>query len=424
MRSALVRDASLGAAALALMSAADVELAVGQLSTADARVVLDAIAPATAEGDVAESATILLAAHRALGAPPPRGDEERWSLRLVAEALRNAPRRSSGAIAEVARAIARLAIVAGEHAARFAIVRRLLAEGNASGLRLVLDAADAERIAPLARVGRTLVETIVEQVVDTMTPRVVGERARTAEVDWMPFGAPLLLAPLAAALPLDEATRDWPSVGGEDEPAARCASASALVRLFAMATACGGERAARVLADPTTRWLAGVGSAVSVAQLRDWLAQIGVARAERLDVTVRDWRTNAAKLTNSHWSQTAADTNTPGAAERRSAERNWLELPTSLGVPRPLELAVAIIADGMLRDLAWRLPGFASASLPHLWKNFFAVEAHIVHEPQRLVAQLSRPPLAMVIAMTGLLHQSYRLPWCDGKQIALFMGDG
>jgi hypothetical protein len=515
IRTALVRAAPIGATALTLMSAADVGLVVAQLSTPDARMVLDALAPASSADATDSAATALLAALRALDSSPRHADEERWSLRLVVEALRDRPWGTAGPLASVARAMARLSTVADEQSGRMGVVRRLLNDGNAGGLRLVLGNADAERLAPLAHASRVVVGAIAEQFAATALAGTAPARAADNDAWWMPIGAPFMLAPFAAALPLDDATRGWPAIGSGDEPADCCASAASLVRLLAMATACGGERAARILADSTARRLAGVGKDVSGRQLRDWVAQLGVTHAARLEWTVGGWRAATGTISNDtwlladaaesddqqvtpmrlalidcsrgHWLAVRDDadgqlsgsvralrhwlrpvrvdaprellvrderhlpfamTLAPASVDVRPAadgladsrldvpvaatlarhdrlvgELNWLALPASLGVPRPLELALAVVAQGLLRDLAWRLPGFARASLPHLWTNFLAVDAHVEQQPERLIARLGRPPLVMVIAMTGLMRSNYRLPWLGAMPIALFPSD-
>jgi hypothetical protein len=516
IRTALLRDAPLGGAALVLMPAADLALVVAQLSATDARVVLDAIVPGSEAGDAEAAAGALLEAHRVLGASPSRAGEERWALRLVVEALRIRPGVPTGAIANIARAIGRLSLIAAEQPARMAAVRRLLAGGNVTGLRLVLGDGDAERLAPVARASRAALDAISEPVAKNAAPGAPTARETDKDIACMPVGAPLILAPLAAMLPLGEATRGWPAIGGEDEPPARSASAASLVRLLALATACGGERAARVLADPTARRLAGVGNAVSIGQMRDWLGELDAADAARLEQTVGGWRAESGTVSTGTWLLTdAAGDDLPEApaclalldcarghwlglrdgnqdclggslralqywfglppaangprellvaadhaariateivppgvevrlaadlsldsrrddpiaatlarCDRLAGELDWLALPASLGVPRPMELALAVVAQGILRDLAWRLPGFARASLPYLWVNFLAVDAQLEQEPQRLAARLGRPPLAMVIAMTGLMRSTYRLPWLGATQIALFPSDG
>jgi hypothetical protein len=325
----------------------------------------------------------------------------------------------------------------------------------------------------------------------------------------MPIAAPLMLAPFAAMLPLDEAARGWPTIGNGDEPPARSASPSSLVRLLALAMACGGERAVRVVSDPTARRLAGVGEAVSIGEMRTWLGRLEIVHVAQLEQTVGEWRLRSGTIASGprllaevagedgsaaasrqvlmdcarghwiavsdskegrcdsaalqHWLDLLAAagaarelialtdnmarlaremgpglivrlgsdlvlgdrgsdpiTTTLAGCDRLASELDWLALPASLGVPRPLELALAVIAQGLLRDLAGRLPGFSRASLPHLWVNFLAVGAKVEHAPQRLIARLARPPLAMVMAMTGIMHSTYGLPWLRPEQISLF----
>lgn len=509
IRTALVRDAPLGAAALVLLPAPDVALVAAQLATADARLVLDAIAPAAADPDADAAAAAVLEAHRALGAPAPRGDAEGWSLRVVVEALRTHRDMRTGPIAGIARAVARLWQVAAEQPARMAVVHRILASHNAAGLRLVLGDSDAERLAPLARVSRPVLDDLAERAADT-TPAAVPDEE--PGVTWMPIAAPLVLAPFAAALPLDETTRGWPGIGEAGAPAARCATAAALTRLFILAAACGGERAARVIADPTVRLLAGVGTGVQTGELRDWAGRFDASHAASLEQALGEWRIRRGTVScetwlltevasgdhalppslalldcaRGHWlalraegpvherlsalrywldraapesvrellvtNETLAEavgtmalsainvrpapdpsqlpagedpvTATLARRDRLAGELDWLALPASLGVPRTVELALAAAAQGILRDLAHNLPGFARASLPHLWANFLAVDAHVAQEPQRLVARVGRPPLSMVIAMTGLMRTTYTLPWLQGMQVALFPSDG
>jgi len=494
LRTALAREPALGIRAFAGMSAAEAGFVVTHLSSVDARTVLDALAPALLDGDADDAATMLLDAHRRLGRPSVRDDEDRWVLKVVAESLRGAIRRIPRSSVELARAIARLARVVESGAARMTIVRRLLREGNSAALRLVIGSDDAERVAPLARLSREHVDAIVEALAEPLLKTETRDHQRTGQVDWMPIAAPLLLAPIVAALPLDEITRGWPAVGSSDDPSMRRASPAALVRLFILATACGGERAVRVLADPTTRLLAGVGSAVSTGELRAWLDSLRVAHAARLEWTLGDWRiaerivgmdtwllarppgTGAVLLdcSRGHWlavrdaerdatsslrhwlhrpsvsvrserdlAELAAERATEEQADsgdrsdardaiaatlarvdRVGAEVEWLKLPASIGAPRAFELALAVAAQGVLRDFAWRLPGFARASLPHLWTNFLAIDAHVEHEARRIAAVLGKPPLAPVMSMTGMMRATYRLAWFGERAIALFPTEG
>jgi hypothetical protein len=514
IRTVLARNPTLGAAALMAMPSTELTIVVSQLSTADARWILEALFMGAAVDDVDGVAFALLNAYQILGAPQSRAREDHWVLRVAVESLRKRPLGATRAIGTLARAIARWSHISAEQPGRTVIICRLLASGNAAGLRLVLGGADAEALAPLASASAKTLQAIADRITDTPSTDVKVADT-TLEVVGMPVAAPLLLAPFAAALPLGEATRDWPAIGADGEPAARSASAASLVRLFILAAACGGERAARVVHDPTTRRLAGVGSAVSIGQVRDWLDRLTPNHAERLEQTVREWRltsggcdqlawllaevahddedrrsprmvlTDCARghwlslcdrdeagrdgghtpqrwlyatlathpprelLVNSTDLARIARESVPAAVklctatdrileprtdelvlaalqrcDRLPHELDWLTLPASLGVPRRLELGLTALAQGILRDLAWRIPGFSRASLPHLWANFLAIDAQLVQEPQRLIARLGRPPLAMVIGMTGLMRATYRLPWLEPMLVALFPTEG
>ena len=75
---------------------------------------------------------------------------------------------------------------------------------------------------------------------------------------------------------------------------------------------------------------------------------------------------------------------------------------------------------GLLRQIAYRLPGFAGSNLPYLFGNFFDFAANIEEEPARRVVRLGQPPLHLVLNMTGMNRQSYRLSWLDERPFALF----
>jgi hypothetical protein len=507
IRTAISRDAQLGAAALAQLSRSEASLVVGQLSASDAGVVLDAIAPERSDEDAARVAVVLLEAYRTLGAPSLHASEERSALTLVVEALRGGHETLTGPFASIARAMARLSKLNGSGEARRAVIRRLLGEGNAPALRLILDDGDAERLAPLAGIGRAAAEAVVDELMPADRPTATRARDAAAEVEWVPFGAPLLFAPLLASLPIEQATRGWPGIGDPSTPANRRATPAALVRLLLAATMCGGERAARIVVEPFMKTLMGVGEAVSITSVRDWLERLRVWHAARLEWTVAEWRASVGSIAlhswlmadvgggeeapsrlvlvdcaRGHWiarrdadgalitgavrgmqhplrglaggapreiiasddrvarvlesvvdpktrvrrvEEIDAPTDQPVGAtlarlDRIAGEIDWLALPQALGVPRAMELALASVAQGVLRDLAWRLPGFARASLPHLWTNFLSIDAHLAWEETRVVAHVARPTLGMVMAMTGMLRQSYRLPWLDSLEIALF----
>ena len=104
-------------------------------------------------------------------------------------------------------------------------------------------------------------------------------------------------------------------------------------------------------------------------------------------------------------------------------ELEFLTLPTSFKIARPLDLVLSIAAQHLLRGIAWRLPGFARSNLPYLSRNFLEFTANVEEEPARRVVRLGRPPLHLILNMTGMTRQSYRLSWLDERPFALFQGE-
>jgi hypothetical protein len=125
----------------------------------------------------------------------------------------------------------------------------------------------------------------------------------------------------------------------------------------------------------------------------------------------------------------------PAGAEKRAVdtilarldklpeELEFLTLPRSFRVARPLDLALSIVAQHLLRGVAYRLPGFAGSNLAYLSRNFFDFGATLEEEPARRVVRLGQAPLHLVLNMTGMNRQSYRLSWLDERAFALFQSE-
>ncbi len=109
--------------------------------------------------------------------------------------------------------------------------------------------------------------------------------------------------------------------------------------------------------------------------------------------------------------------------EKLPHELEFLTLPASFKIARPLDLVLSIAAQHLLREIAWRLPGFSRSNLPYLSRNFIEFSASIEEEPARRVVRLGRPPLHLVLSMTGMTRQSYPLSWLDERPFALFQGE-
>lgn len=101
----------------------------------------------------------------------------------------------------------------------------------------------------------------------------------------------------------------------------------------------------------------------------------------------------------------------------------FLRLPARLKIAGPLDRILSIAAQHVLRGIAWRLPGFAGSNLPYLSRNFLEFAATIEADDARHVVRVGRPPLQLVLNMTGMTRQSYRLSWLNERPFELFQQD-
>jgi hypothetical protein len=86
---------------------------------------------------------------------------------------------------------------------------------------------------------------------------------------------------------------------------------------------------------------------------------------------------------------------------------------------RHLDLALSLAARGVLGAFAWRLPGFAWSSADFLYTNFLDVTATVEPGAEHWLVRLTRPPLHIVLAMTGAAHDTYHVSWLGGRRVQL-----
>jgi len=101
-------------------------------------------------------------------------------------------------------------------------------------------------------------------------------------------------------------------------------------------------------------------------------------------------------------------------------ELSYLTLPEDLKIPAPLDLVISVVAQNVLRNFAWRLPGFAESRFLYLSNNFLDFSASIEDDGPRRIARLGSPPLRLILSINGMLKQTYQLSWLDDRPIAIF----
>ncbi len=99
--------------------------------------------------------------------------------------------------------------------------------------------------------------------------------------------------------------------------------------------------------------------------------------------------------------------------DRLQSDLAYLLLPAEWKVPRTIALEIAVLAMSILRDFAWRLPGFARSGLPYLYRNFLDFSAALEEGPEQYTVRVGRPPLHLVLNMTGMSRGMEHLSWLD-----------
>jgi hypothetical protein len=170
-----------------------------------------------------------------------------------------------------------------------------------------------------------------------------------------PFGGLFLLLPQLDAVPAND-----------PEPAA--AGAVNLLRFAVLAACAGDDAAASVFLDPVWRDLFGVPPRFLLAELTNWA------------------------------------TGLPGPAE--AAESGPLA-------------RFAVASAAVLSGFARTLPGFAASSPDYLRRNFLNCRARVTFAADAIEVELARPPLDLVLGITGMTRERLDLPWLDPRPIQL-----
>ena len=355
-----------------------------------------------------------------------------------------------------------------------------LAGGDAATLDVIAGARDADLLRPLLsadpewlwQVGRELSSGAVQ--LPAVKPAAEGSLTR-----FTPFGGAFLLLPLIDAMPLAEATRGWPDL--QDTPA------ETLIRFLILIKCLGQPRALSVFSDPLLRDLTGLPPMLAVESLTAWQRALPASRRAQFSEVIATWQEEQnpqdsqrfvlsqlpgspqvvlLEETRLMWRYVGAlkqarrfmpegstltcedegfrrtvQATSPDLqvlpADRDGAsdddllvrlaqipeDLSALHLPEPFGFGRAFEQALDLAAQNVLRLFAWRLTGFSRSGLAYLQRNFLDLTASLEEEAGRRVVRLSRPPLALILNMTGQNRQVYRLSWLDDRPFELYPED-
>lgn len=269
-----------------------------------------------------------------------------------------------------------------------------------------------------------------------------------------------LLPQLEATLPWNELA-DWPELQGTP--------ASKLLRWLVLAH-CGGSRFfGPAIKDGFWRDSFGIDPAISLVSVEEWINGIAPERWLRLRQLVIRHELNLsedpmvlgvnrgddrlailADEATGHWidvlplngatlSQAVKllylDSLATGVASNNQTiklhgfddaadtEADWLDISEKMDLSGDASLLLMLATQRVLRKFARRIPGFSRASFQHLHTNVLDVDASIDVEDDRTLVRVSRPPLDVMLNMTGINRSRPVLPWWDGPPLEIYPND-
>jgi hypothetical protein len=441
--------------ALIRMAAGDLRVVLASLSSEDAGAVLESLrgAPGSSRGepahDVVEALKVLLARSELPSEPGPAA----VALFLeVARSMGGQPAVGTDARAkEVARLAQALRTATPEESRKLA---GALAEGD-------WQRVGAQALGELTELV-SWPSAIRGEAVCCLSERLSGESAPDHPIDHMTtdLGGMFLLLPLIGEFPWTAATATWPHLGAADP--------SRLLQYLTLVAALGRDRSPAAAGDAVLRLALGLPAEVGVRSIYAWTRGVSEEAARRSAHLMTEHLHRLGKVSGEVTLAPLADgvvavdsargiwlgaapadpesirsliASIDAALDRPAAvaaSEPWIEACIDPGrippppiderflirldesvhyatVGAPFELVpavrdmVMIAAQTLGRELAWRLPGFSTSTLPYLWDNFLTFAAEISFEPRQIIVHVGDPPLHLVLSLAGLNRRRFHL---------------
>jgi len=460
---ALLQQPAAGQEALLRLSTADRARVFKRLTTSGAQRLLlelaSAHAPASTADDVLWRALIgQLQQHPGM---PSLDSDHAWleALELYLHTVAQWPQYSCRRLADYCMAVLTLRhqALTLSTAAFQSLTDDCLAE-NLPGLYKRFPATLAERVKPLMKLGHATMQLLLQTM--PANAELTSVKASQIEPRHTPNGGVFLLLTMLQELALEQWLESWPEPPVGDK--------QAIIRLLLL-TQClaqcqGDANTEKIFRDPVIRDLSGVPPELTARQVTAWLQALEPAQTLAAQSEYASWRLNRCRdrqvevrqclfarrrlaivserergiwlfirsyqpLRIHRLKQTLAtllpdDIQYPMLDQilqiNGQTELDCLQLPASLQPANGSRWLLTTMAQGMLRDFAWRLPGFAHASPAHLRANFLTLSARLEPEAERWLVYLDRPVLNVVLSMTGMARHHFQLDWLGNQRIELY----
>ena len=92
-------------------------------------------------------------------------------------------------------------------------------------------------------------------------------------------------------------------------------------------------------------------------------------------------------------------------------------LSSAVGLKVDFDMTLLVIASGLYRLMAKRMRGYADAQARHIFRDLIDTPANVTVEKKHIVVSLHRRAHLPIILASGLLDQTVKVPWWQGRTL-------
>lgn len=417
VRTVLAREAETAIEGLARLPRHKIRRITDALSHADARNLFKALHPSTI-GTIADLQAIWRCIEeREFYSAGWSGD--RAALAVVVETVRTGDRFTYSSVWQLTRAIFTLQDIFRSGLASPALVRSAILGNNPADLYRVLTPAQSEdlmflsgcRVEDVKEVFGAL-EQLSRELTQAAEPDTDTRSSDRTEVYSSRFGGVFLLLPFLDSLELNRVSHLWDDIAIDSQVAGINEideideiDAAAMLRVLILSMCLGGRSLPDILLDSAVRLVLGLSNTISLKSVMAWYENVTALQKRELCKHI---------VARARCLQYRA-----APSPSRKLDYEYLGFGNSFaGSPGDMR-SIGLAARTVLTAFANRLSGFSNSSLPYLNQNFLSCSAVVEVSDDKIVATLSRPPLDVILNMTGMSRTAYKLSWLS-LQVAVF----
>ena len=94
-------------------------------------------------------------------------------------------------------------------------------------------------------------------------------------------------------------------------------------------------------------------------------------------------------------------------------------LSSAVGLKVDFDMTLLVIASGLYRLMAKRMRGYADAQARQIFRDLIDTPANVTVDDKEIVVRFHRRAHLPIILASGLLDQTVKVPWWNGRALRL-----